>query len=194
MRAPWLLCAMALAFVPAERAEAPFRTAVPPWGAGTGPAQRVPSLSAAVAGARRIGRLRCRRGAATVAFAHLELFAHGRVVLVPAGIGLAPPRRTDGAYIRGAACRYPVATTEPTGLLSLTRGDLVLDDLFAVWGQPLSRSRLGRWHAPVIAHVDGHRWRRDPGAIPLRDHAQIVLQAGLPRAVPHAGYAFPPPR
>jgi hypothetical protein len=139
-----------------------------------------------------VHRLRCRREAPTVALAHVELFARGRVVLVPAGIGIAPPRRRDGAYVRGGACRYPVSTTEPTGLLRLTGHDLVLDDLFAVWGQPFSPARLGRWRAPVVAHVDGRRWRGDPGAIPLREHAQIVIQAGLPRVVPHAGYAFPP--
>jgi hypothetical protein len=86
-----------------------------------------------------------------------------------------------------------VWSDESTGLLRLARRDLTLGDLFAVWGQPLSRSRLARWRAPVHAHVDGRPWRGDPRAIPLRDHAQIVLQAGGPRLEPNPRYEFPAP-
>ena len=48
--------------------------------------------------------------------AHLELFARGLVVLVPAGIGIAPPLRVDGLKASGG-CSYPVRTREPTGVI-----------------------------------------------------------------------------
>ena len=47
---------------------------------------------------------------------HLELFARGLVLLVPAGIGVAPPVERDGAYVLGGRCLYPLRTREPTGV------------------------------------------------------------------------------
>jgi hypothetical protein len=183
-----LFCATALPLAVAGRAEAPGR-ARPPAGAGIGAARLLPALPRVGKGARvgrgargvraRLRGLPCGRGGATAALAHLELFAHGHVVIVPKGIGVA------------VGCRYPVWSEDPTGLLRLARGNLTLGDAFAVWGQPLSRSRLARWRAPVRAHVDGRPWRGDPRAIPLHDHAQIVLQAGGPVLPPNARYEFP---
>jgi hypothetical protein len=110
---------------------------------------------------------------------------------VAAGRGGAPPPRRDGAYVRGGRCRYPLWTSEPTGLVRLARRDLTLGALFAVWGQPLSRVRMARWRAAVRAHVNGVRWHGDPREIPLTRHAQVVVQAGPPVLVPNARYRFP---
>jgi hypothetical protein len=186
MTVRWLLVPLVLAVLPAASAEAPVRSR-PPAGAGIGAAhQPVSSPRTAPAGA-----LRCGRGQTQRALAHVELFARGRVVVVPAGIGLGPPRRRDGAYVREGGCRYALWTDEPTGLIRMSRGDLRLGDLFAVWGRPLSRTRLAGWRGPVVAHVDGRRWHADPRAIPLRRHAQIVIQVGGPVLAPHARYGFP---
>ena len=94
-----------------------------------------------------------------------------------------------------AGCSYAVQTTGPTGVLEVRRGArLTLGRLFTVWGQPLSATRLAgfstRRSAPVRAYVAGRRWRGRLGAIPLRRHAQIVLEGGgyVP---PHATYRFP---
>jgi hypothetical protein len=187
MTARWLLPALLLVALPVGRADAPDRPRAPA-GAGIGPAH-TPSSAPRSAPA---GALRCGPGAAQRALAHVELFARGRVVIVPAGIGLGPPRRREGAYVRSAGgCRYPLWTDEPTGLVRLSRGDLRLGDLFAVWGRPLSRERLAGWRGPVRAHVDGRPWRGDPRAIPLRRHAQIVVQVGAPVLAPNADYRFP---
>jgi hypothetical protein len=67
----------------------------------------------------------------------------------------------------------------------------MLGDLFAVWGQPLSRRRLAAFRGRVEAYLDGARWRRDPRRIPLRRHAQVVLEVGG-QVPPHARYRFPP--
>jgi hypothetical protein len=124
---------------------------------------------------------------------HLELFAARRVVLVPPGIGIAPPRTRDGAYVRGGRCSYPVRTREPTGVVEVeTNGrPKTLGDLFAVWGQPLSRRRMAGFSGSVSAYVGGRHWRADPRAIPLRRHSQIVLELGG-YVKPHAAYQFPP--
>jgi hypothetical protein len=159
-------------------------------GAGIGPAWRLPALGERARHAAAISGLRC--GARRTGWgAHVELFARGHVVIVAAGIGVAPPRERAGAYVTGGRCRYPLWTSEPTGVVRVARSGLTLGDLFAVWGQPLARGRLGRWRAPVVAHVDGIRWRGDPGSIPLRRHVQIVVQAGAPTVSPHPAYSFP---
>jgi hypothetical protein len=49
-------------------------------------------------------------------------------------------------------------------------------------------SATGR--AGVVAFVDGHRWHGDPRGIPLRRHAQIVLELGE-FVRPHPAYLFP---
>jgi hypothetical protein len=174
----------------ADAAEAPGRQAGGD-GAGIGSALRLPSLGEHARGGLAIGDLRCTTGGPPVAAAHVELFARGHVVIVPAGLGVAPPRRRSGAYVTGGRCHYPIWTSEPTGLVYLTRRDLTLGDLFAVLGQPLSRGRMARWRATVRAYVSGVRRRGDPRRIPLVPHAQVVVQAGSPVLRPNARYRFP---
>jgi hypothetical protein len=138
--------------------------------------------------------MRCTRRHGTSYGIHVELYARGLVVPLPAGIGIAPPQRRSGAYVRGGACSYPVRTYEPTGVVVLDTGrPRTLRALFAVWGQPLGARRLAGFEGPLGAFVDGRRWLADPAAIPLRRHAEIVLEVG-PRVLPHSTYRFPPGR
>ncbi len=125
---------------------------------------------------------------------HLELYARRLVVPIPAGIGIAPPQRRRGAYVLGGACVYPIRTYEPTGVAVVDRRATpapTLGTLFAIWGQPLSRTRLAGFHGRVAAFYGGARWNGPPERIPLTRHAEIVLQVGgaLP---PHRTYLFPP--
>src|SRR5579871_1842303 len=90
-----------------------------------------------------IGALRCGRAGGAWDEAHIEVFAAGRVVLLPPGIGVATPRRQVGAVVRSGRCVYPARTADPTGVVSFRPGrGLDLADVFAVWGQPLSRHRM----------------------------------------------------
>ena len=68
---------------------------------------------------------------------------------------------------------------------------VALGKLFAVWGQPLRRTRMAGFRGRVRAYVNGERRPGAPGAIPLRPHAQIVLEMGA-YVRPHARYRFPP--
>lgn len=183
--------AAALALAGCGAGADPFAGAAP---IGTGPLFQPGSLSDAVRGARPVGTLSCEAAAPPAGWAHVELFGRGRVIIIPPGIGVAPPRTRDGAYVRGGRCRYPLWTDEPTGLIALGRDGLRLRDLFAIWGRPLGPDRLAGFRAPVTAHVDGEPWTGHPGDIPLRHHAQIVLQAGGPLVEPHASYTFPESR
>jgi hypothetical protein len=141
-----------------------------------------------------VAGLACSRSLGERFGAHLELFGHGKVVLVPAGIGIAPPLRADGPFVTGGACSYPARTREPTGVIEVAHGPrITLRNFFALWGQPLDLRRLAGFYAVgserVRAWVNGRRWRSDPGAIPLRPHDEIVLELGG-FVEPHASYRF----
>jgi hypothetical protein len=141
-------------------------------------------------GASPVRGLRCEAPERPRFGVHLELFAGQKVVIVPAGIGIAPPRLRQGPYVVAGRCSYPVRTREPTGVVEVERGaSLTLGDLFAVWGRPLSAGGFAGFHGPVTAYVDGRRRRGDPRTIPLRRHAEIVLELGgyVP---PHASFRF----
>jgi hypothetical protein len=152
--------------------------------AGLGPRFRPPAAGRTVAQGRPVGAWRCLPRRATAYGAHIELFAEGRGVLVPAGIGMS----------RRGRCMYPLRTADPTGLVWVgafaSLAPPRLGELFALWGQPLGRRRLGAFTGPVLAFLDGRRWRGDPREIPLHRHAQIVLELGG-FVAPHAAYGFP---
>ena len=146
-------------------------------------------------GAREDAGLRCGPNAKRMG-AHIELFARGRVVIVPAGIGVPRPFVREGAYVRPRGCTFPLRTLDPTGVVEIhAHRRLTLGHLFAVWGQALSRTRLAGFRTtaqrPVRAYVAGRRWRGPLRAVPLRRHAQIVLQLGryIP---PHRTFLFRP--
>ena len=148
---------------------------------GVGPAFHPAALSRAVEAGAPVSGLRC-GGDGRRFGVHLELFAADRVVIVPAGIGVAPPWRRDGAYVRSGRCSYPARTREPTGVVEVSRAGLTLGDFFAVWG----RERLSRYRR---AYVNGRRWAGALAAVPLRRHAEIVLEVG-PFVRPHASFLF----
>ena len=162
---------------------------------GAGAAFRPPSLSAPVAARTPVAGLRCAPARAARYGVHVELFAAGRVVVVPAGIGVAPPRRVDGAYVEPAtgSCSYGLRTREPTGVVEVASARTpTLRDLFALWGQPLRADRLAGFRGRVRVAVGGRAVAtNDPGSVALTPHAEIVVQVG-PRVVPHPSYRFAP--
>jgi hypothetical protein len=161
-------------------------------GVGPDARWRPPSLSPGVAAARPVRGMRCDRDERRRFGVHIELFAARRVVLVAPGIGVAPPRVRDGAYVRGGRCWYPLRTREPTGVIEVEEGaPRTLGDLFALWGQPLGPRRLAGFRGQVEAYMGGRRRHGDPRTIPLTRHAQIVLEV-RGHVPPHTRYHFPP--
>jgi hypothetical protein len=158
---------------------------------GRGPAFELPTGARADRAAPVAG-LRCTAAAGRWEDAHVEVFARGRVLLLPPGIGVARPRRAVGAAVRGGRCAYPVRTTDPTGVVRYRPGRrLDLGALFAVWGQPLSRHRVCGFAsaAPVRVYVGGRRVVGAPRSVPLRRHAEIVVEIGS-YVPPHRFYLF----
>ncbi len=181
-----LLAAALLGGVAPAHGPAPVATPI-----GRGPAFELSTGSRADRGAPVAG-LRCTKAGGPWEEAHVELFARGRVLLLPPGIGVARPRRAVGATVRGGRCAYPARTTDPTGVVRFRPGrGLALRDLFALWGQPLTRHRACgfRSAAPVRIYVGGRRVAGSPGAVSLRRHAEIVVEIG-PYVPPHHSYLF----
>jgi hypothetical protein len=131
-------------------------------------------------GPPRDGRLTCSRVDTSREAAHVELFANKLALLLPKGIGV------------GRNCSYAVRTTQPTGLVEfLPAPKPTLGDLFDVRGQPFSARGFAGFRGSVSAWVGGKRWHGDVRAIPLRRHAEIVVEVGgyIP---PHTFFLFPP--
>lgn len=166
---------------------------------GSGRAFRpVPVANRLVAVGAPTAGLRCLQAPGRPYGTHIELFARGHEVVVPAGIGIAPPQRVRDAVVTGR-CLYPLRTVDPTGVVEIdpraVDGVPTVGELFRIWGQPLSPRRLvgfaaSRGHT-VVAFVNGRRWPGDPRLIALTPHAQIVLELDASVA-PHPSYAFPP--
>jgi hypothetical protein len=170
--------AVLLACVASTSAAAPIPTPI-----GVGRAFHPTAVSAAVAAGRPVGPLHC-DGIGRLQRAHLEIFARGRALIIPRGIGIS----------RARACTYDVRTTAPTGVVEFDASRrLTLGDFFAVWGRRLARDRLLSFNGRVRAYVAASRWRGSAQAIPLTRHAQIVLEVG-PYIPPHARFLFGPGR
>jgi len=140
---------------------------------GAGPRYQLP------AGPPSATRFACSHSVEPRQVAHVELFANKLALLLPKGIGA------------GRGCDYPVLTTTPFGVVEFAPAARpTLGDLFDVWGQPLSARSLAGFRGSVSAWVGGRRWPGDVRAIPLRRHAEIVVEVGgyIP---PHSFYLFP---
>jgi hypothetical protein len=111
---------------------------------------------------------------------HLDAFADGARITVPAGIGVLP------------TCRYWLHTLADDGVVHIAspeRRRFTLGDVFDIWGAPLSRQRaLGFALGPgrrLRVFVDGRRVAGDPRRIRLADGAEIALVVGrAPSRVP----------
>ncbi len=106
---------------------------------------------------------------------HLDIFIEGQATEVPTNIGI----RSD--------CLFWLHTHAPNGLLHVEapeKRDFTLGQFFAVWGQPLSSTKLMDRAADathqVQATVNGETWAGNPADIPLADKTTIVLEYGPP--------------
>ena len=163
---------------------------------GRGPRFRPGPTGALVARAARVDGMRCEPTSPAASVAHIEVFAANHVVVIPAGIGFAPPLVRSGAYVQTGRCAYPLRTLEPTGLVLAEAGPTrSLGQFFDLWGQPLGQRVAAGFHASrgygVSVFVNGTRWPDSPRSTPISAHAQITIEVG-PYVRPHASYSFPP--
>ena len=123
---------------------------------------------------------------AYAAYAHLQVYVHGKSRALPGGIGMVdqnPVATQKGLYYSTHLCMYWLHTRAADGLIEAEAPiprHFTLGDLFAVWNQPLSSRQVARARGRVTATLNGVRWSGDPAAIPLTEHAAIQLSVGRP--------------
>jgi hypothetical protein len=113
--------------------------------------------------------------------AHLDIFAGGRQVTVPAGIGIPS----------SGLCVYWIHTHDASGVIHIevpagrTVRSFTLGDFLAIWGKgpTTTTSMAGISIGPnrrAVVIVDGRRYSDDPDAIVLTAHELITLEISPP--------------
>jgi hypothetical protein len=100
----------------------------------------------------------------------LSIEHNGAKVTVPANIGM-----VSAGY--AMICIYWLHTHDDSGTIHIEApgGNYTLADFFAVWGEPLSSTRVGPYSGHVRAYVNGAPFDGAPQDVPLRDGDQIKL-------------------
>jgi hypothetical protein len=139
------------------------------------------------AGARTVDGIECQANEQVLfhIHAHLAIFVAGRPRIVPAGIGIPPPRSvqqtSDGPFVVGGSCFYWLHSHTADGVIHIespVRRTYTLGEYFDIWGQPLGRDRVGPARGAVTAYVDGRPFAGDPRSIALNAHARVQLDVG----------------
>ncbi|GAA1975408.1 hypothetical protein GCM10009838_39480 [Catenulispora subtropica] len=128
--------------------------------------------------------------------AHLAVFVNGVQAWIPAGVGVTrplelDPHRNDPA-ITGAKGFYWLHTHDESGVIHAEAPQehaFTLGQFFDMWGQPLSRQRVGPATGAVKVLVDGKPFLGEPRTLVLRQHQVIQLNVG--QDVEFQPYDFP---
>lgn len=123
---------------------------------------------------------------------HLDLVVNGRLLPVPAGIGIDPA----GRFIA------ELHTHDAAGIIHVEAPRVrrfTLGDFFDIWGVRFTARCLGGYCArgakAVFVFVNGRRALGDPRALVLRQHQEIVVAYGtlasIPKPIPRS-FPFPP--
>lgn len=124
--------------------------------------------------------------------AHLAIFAHGKSLAVPEGIGMVGPlsefATPYGPYaFTESGCIYWVHVHDQTGMIHMelpAAFTVTLGAFFDLWGQPLSSNQAGPQRGSVTAFVNGFRYNGNPRNIVLGDHTLVQLDIGGPTVPP----------
>lgn len=122
---------------------------------------------------------------------HLTIFVKGVARLIPYGIGITPPRRSQptagGVFITGGSCFYWLHTHAADGIIHIespVQRTYTLGEFFDIWGQPLTADRVGPAIGKVTVLYDGKLYHGNPRDAPLGNHVQIQLDVGTPLVAP----------
>ena len=126
---------------------------------------------------------------------HLAVYDEGAEVKVPAGIGVGRPWGFDSTgFLANGSCFAWLHTHDTTGVIHIatpTMHQFDLQQLFELWGQPLSRSGAFNFSGALTVLVDGRPDTDDPRTLTLTNYENIVLELGKPPAVaPASIYDF----
>ena len=124
--------------------------------------------------------------------ARLTIFVNGQARQVPFGIGIGPPLygqslKGHGVFVTGGSCFMWLHTHAADGIIHMEapkQTTFTLGQFFAIWGQPLSRTRVGPAKGAVTAFYNGQVWTGNPAQIPLSSELQVQLDVGKPVVAP----------
>lgn len=136
--------------------------------------------------------------------AHLDVFANGAPVVVPAGIGINITDPAVKKFGTGAdlgyggidppckqVCISPLHTHDTGGVLHTESASAVpntLGQFFGEWAVPITASCLGHVCGGVKIYIDGKQVTDDPKRIQLLDQREIAVVVGPPPAsIPSKG-------
>jgi hypothetical protein len=131
--------------------------------------------------------------------AHLDVFVDGKVVVVPAGIGIKiddpavqiddmpdGSKRYGGINLCNEPCISPLHTHGTDGILhteSSSPDPNTLGEFFTEWGVALDASCVATYCSPattIAIYVDGQLSTGDPRGIKLIDQREIAIVIGTP--------------
>lgn len=130
-----------------------------------------------------VAGIRCDKmeGTAYHIHAHLTINDHGRALAIPDSVG----RPIFGQ------CFYWLHTHTPDGIIHIESPvvrSFTLGQFFAVWGEPLTRTRASdaKLHPgeKITVWLNGNRYAGDPRMIPLAQHTDITIDVGAPANKP----------
>jgi hypothetical protein len=130
-----------------------------------------------------VAGIRCDKmeGTAYHIHSHLAINDHGRALAIPDSIG----RPIFGQ------CFYWLHTHTPDGIIHIESPvvrSFTLGQFFAVWGEPLTRTRASdaklRAGEKMTVWLNGSRYAGDPRTIPLAQHTDITIDVGAPAPKP----------
>lgn len=120
---------------------------------------------------------------------YVTVFVNGQQRSLPAGIGITRPylaeHLSSGNFLDVGLydCLYWLHTHVADGIVHIeapAKATFTLGQLFDIWRQPLSPSRVGPALGHVVVYENGRVWRGDPRAVPLLAHGVIQLDVGTP--------------
>ena len=152
----------------------------PPWGPNNG-AKLLPRLQAL--GIPELGQEQL----AFHIHQHLDIYDDGKLVSVPALIGIHPTGSTFFADLH---------THDTSGIIhveSATQYDYTLGQFFGVWGVRLSKTCIGGLcgNTPLHIWVNGTPFLGDPTKLVLTSHEEIAIGFGTPPAKVPTHFSFP---
>ena len=151
--------------------------------------------STSAASGSTVGGIQCNTSEQTIfhVHTHLTIFVNGAARQIPYGIGITPPRRGQqtaaGVFLTSGGCFYWLHTHAADGIIHIespVQRSYTLGNFFDLWGQPLSRDRVGPAKGKVTAFFNGKVYLGNPRQLPLGNHTQIQLDVGAPLVAPES--------
>jgi hypothetical protein len=129
--------------------------------------------------------------------AHLAVFANGKPLAIPQGVGMVGPlTEFPSPYgpfaFPAGGCLYWLHVHDQSGIIHMELPGVMtitLGDFFDIWGQPLGSKQVGAQQGRVTAFVNGAPVSGNPREIVLHEHTDVQLDIGGP-AVPPQPYQW----